>query len=38
LIHDVHRLADAGHSAANIANALDQPIGKVELILALRRA
>ena len=38
LTHDVHGLADQGLDAAAIAKAVDQPVGNVELILALRRA
>ena len=33
----IYRLADEGKSALEIAQALDQPTGEVELILALRR-
>ena len=33
----IYRLADEGKSALTIAQALDQPTGEVELILALRR-
>jgi len=33
----VYRLADEGKSALEIAQAIDQPTGEVELILALRR-
>ncbi|HNQ22251.1 MAG TPA: hypothetical protein PKK06_04070 [Phycisphaerae bacterium] len=34
----VYRLADEGKSATEIARQVDQPVGEVELILALRRA
>jgi hypothetical protein len=33
----VHRLADEGLSAAEIARRVQQPVGEIELILALRR-
>ncbi|TVQ63470.1 MAG: hypothetical protein EA379_03955 [Phycisphaerales bacterium] len=36
--HRVCQLADAGKDSAEIAAALDEPIGKVQLILALRDA
>lgn len=38
LAADVARLADAGHSADEIAKQLGEHVGKVELILALRQA
>ncbi len=38
LAADVYRLADAGHDPPAIARQLDEHIGKVELILALRKA
>lgn len=36
LTRSVYELADAGHDAVSIAQVLDEQIGKVELILALR--
>ena len=36
LAADVYRLADAGHNPPEIARRLDEHVGKVELILALR--
>ncbi|MEE9404938.1 MAG: hypothetical protein V3V20_08590 [Algisphaera sp.] len=38
LVGQVHRLADVGKSASDIAAELGEHIGKVELILALRKA
>ena len=38
LTRRVHELADRGQSAADIANALHEHVGKIELILALRSA
>ncbi len=38
LMHDVYQLADQGQPAPDIARSLDQPIGKIELILALRKS
>lgn len=38
LSREVYKLADAGHSSMEIARKLSEQIGKVELILALRRA
>lgn len=38
LSRDVYRLADTGLSSVDIARRLNEQIGKVELILALRRA
>lgn len=38
LAADVHRLADEGLAAPEIASRLDEHVGKVELILALRNA
>lgn len=38
LAHDVHKLADAGHTPPQIARALDEHVGKIELILALRKS
>jgi hypothetical protein len=38
LAADVYRLADAGHDPPAIARQLDEHVGKVELILALRNA
>lgn len=38
LSRDVYRLADAGNTPVEIARALREHVGKVELILALRRA
>jgi len=37
LTRNVYRLADAGHDPAAIAQQLSEHVGKVELILALRR-
>lgn len=37
LTRNVYRLADAGHDAGAIAQQLGEHVGKVELILALRR-
>jgi hypothetical protein len=36
LTRRVYELSDAGHNPVDIARALDEQIGKVELILALR--
>lgn len=38
LAADVYRLADEGHAPPEIARRLDEHVGKVELILALRQA
>lgn len=38
LRHDIYQLADAGHSPLQIAQKLHEHLGKVELILALRRS
>lgn len=38
LAASVYKLADAGHESVEIAKKLNEEIGKVELILALRRA
>ena len=37
LTRNVYRLADAGHDPVAIAQQLNEHVGKVELILALRR-
>ncbi len=36
LTRSVYKLADSGHDTVSIARELDEQIGKVELILALR--
>ena len=38
LTRSVYELADQGHDASQIARQLNEHVGKVELILALRRA
>lgn len=38
IVAAICRLADQGHATTDIAQQLNQPIGKVELILALRQA
>lgn len=38
LSREVYKLADAGHTSMEIARKLNEQIGKIELILALRRA
>jgi hypothetical protein len=38
LARSVYALADAGHAPPDIARRLNEPIGKVELVLALRKA
>lgn len=38
LARSIYRLADAGHDAPSISRLLSEHVGKIELILALRRA